>query len=459
MQRKPPLPTSPVARLHRKNYAKDIRLSADPSVLQNMHLPGTSALPTLPNYSPMQSLSPSKLTRRNSNAATLSSVMKLDNPLNSSSPRLIKTRKAESYKPKNLPTFELEFTVNMQFISNWGDPSEITVSEVDFLNSDKVPMKVSKIVPENIVSEKMEIKEFRKISNNIMIKENDQHKWKHEWHEGHAPLSIDFTVCGLRPPDFVRIWNTGGNSSLRKFAVFIEKKLVGRSEVPESFGVVMPIKLDGIPMMPSLANIFSGNHLEAESLLKDKFGILPLDKTATIVIRVFSAFDKNSMYVGLNSIELFDVTGKEIHERDIESICVQGGNNLSSPYNLFKDARRSIELSEMWIAEKQKDVPLDIVIQLKRAMQVSLVRFWNYNYDAEAKHKGCANFCIFLEAKPYSFGRLRPGNGTLSQILNSVTDVWLCDSPELRQLSSITSVHTSRVDEDEPNPEPKQTSV
>ena len=432
MQGVPPLPPVPRARNRIPSATRRVRKSTELSktdISQDIELPSLN--PANPQLNQM-SFGTSRLSRRHSGVYPLS---KLQFP---SSPYLLR-EKTESLKPSKMEELEiLEFEIQIHLISNWGDENEITVSEIDFLNSLKVPMKVLNVEPE---ADKMTelLVEYKKLSNGLLIKENENHKWKHEWSPEHCPITINFTVEGTRPPEYIRIWNTKetGSRNLRQIAVFYHEKLVARAEVPEKLGIVYPLKLEGLPVMPSLEELFMKCSLPTQNRVIDSYGQAPLDKFSTIVIRIFSPYEQQSKFVGLNALELITNDGSSITENEIESICIQDGNNVRSPFNLFKKDKYSLDSDEMWLAERSEDKSIDLIIQLKKAACIVLVRFWNYNYGSEAKLISASHIGLYMDSKQFSLRRIKPGNGTLKNINESVTDIWLTDVKQIRENKKI----------------------
>ena len=440
----PPLPTSPQARSIRKTIVKRVRKSTEIEK-KNFQFAGEIALPTLSNPFSICNPEDSKLIRRNSAICRFEKIPKQENE--EIGTKLTKERKTQSLKPTklgSLETLEIEYDIQVHFLTNWGDPNEITVSEIDFLNSQKIPMKVLSVtnISANNKTENIDASEYRKISNGLLIKENEQHKWKHEWFLDHSPIVINFVVLGKRPPDFIRVWNTTETSTrnLKQIAVYFHEKLVARTEVPETLGIIYPLKLDGLPMMPSLEEIYLKHKNVTEDHMTDNYGILPLDSFSTIVLRIFSPFDANSTIVGLNGIEFINEDGTIITENEIESICIQGGNNKQTPFNLFKNDKMTLSERSMWIAERTVNKSLDLIIQLKKQYKIVFVRIWNYNSGKESKEIGASHIGLYMDSKQFSLRRLKSGNGTLQNINESITDIWLTDIKQIRENEKIKKI-------------------
>ena len=440
MHKIPPLPMPPQARAIRRSVVKRIRRSTE--IEKKNEFSGEIAIPSLPNSTLVASPESSKLIRRNSGVYKLEKVQTQEYGIFGT--QLLKERKAQSFKPAKLEALEIEYDIQVHFLANWGDPNEITVSEIDFLNSNKIPMKVHNITNMSENKSHMNTNEIRKISNGLLIKENEQHKWKHEWCEDHSPIIINFVVAGTRPPEYIRVWNTYETKSrnLKQIAVFFQEKLVARANVPETLGIIHPLKLEGLPMMPSLEELYLKHPVENENRVKDDYGGLPLDSFSTIVVRIFTPFDANSTLVGMNGIEFINEDGSVITDNEIESICIQGGNNMQTPFNLFKSDKLTLSEGKMWIAERTVNKSVDLVIQLKKQYKIVFVRMWNYNCGPESKKMGASHIGLYMDSKQFSLRRLKAGNGTLQNINESITDIWLTDIKQIRESPKIQKALT-----------------
>lgn len=360
--------------------------------------------------------------------------------------KLIKLR-ATSQAPKTLPLPPLDYQFVVCFISTWGNSSTISCSEIDFLTHEKISIpniKVSFVDKSENTCNSLE--DLQAISNRTLIKTPRQ-CWSHHWEQDRPPLMVLFTFSTAQAPEYIRIWNGKFNpeSQLRKFQVYFDKKLLFTGEVPCQFGIVAPIKLDD-NLRLSLYK-FSGFFDEAPPLDTDKFGKMPVIPMKQLTIEFLETF-VISTQIGLNSIQFFDTSGKEVPVSAIRTIKVLGATSLVSPFQLLKDKRRTMDEKEMWYADKEN--PNDVVsyvVTFNKPVQIILIRIWNYN--GPDVDNGVKKARIISADKTIWIGLLNKAKGMTSKIVEGVTDIWLTEKELWKDSREIASVLTTRVTEEE----------
>lgn len=365
----------------------------------------------------------------------------VNSPLDSS--KLQKRKNSLSYKPTMLPNFEFDFHYTIHIMSNWGDPNEITVSEIDFLSETKTSLKVTKVSPDIPTEDK---NSFALMANGILVKNNDKERWIHSWYPNQEPIVVHFTVSSIRPPQYIRIWNTEDRPerNMKKFAVFVDSEFVGAEEVPLKFGVVLPlsqpVQKKEVQKTESVLKLFNFTTY-FDDLYKDVYGTLPIKKTQNITIVIHRPYDKTSDHIGLNSIDIFDCKGNVITKSDIKFLKIDGATNFSSPMNVFKENKYNSPVNEIWIAEKKVDVDIYFSIDLQVPTQLAMIRFWNFNLDENSYNLGVSDVSIFLNEVLACQRRLSKADGPIYRKFKGITDIWLAQSNRLKELPAIADIY------------------
>ncbi|EAX90131.1 hypothetical protein TVAG_088240 [Trichomonas vaginalis G3] len=404
---------------------KEGHKSTEPTVL-NQPFPEISFQGPLPGIPAMSR----KLSRRFSSVNSTTDA--------SEAMKLARRKNSFSYKPAQLPSFELDYTITLHIMSNWGDPNEITVSEIDFLGEDKSSLKVTKVSPDIPTEDK---NSFALMSNGVLVKANDNERWIHSWKQNQEPIVVHFTITSCQPPKFVRIWNTEDRSerNMKKFAVFLENEFVGSKEVPQQFGAVLPLTRMITPSSESVLKLVNFTTYFNE-LFKDAYGTLPIRKTSKIMIRIYRSFTDQDMHIGLNCIDIFDCKGNVIEQTDIRYLRIDGATNYSSPLNCFKEKKVGVAVNEIWIAERKYGEPIEFLIELQVPTQIALFRFYNLNFEEESYNLGVSDLSIFMDDVLAAQRRLGKADGPIYRNNKGITDVWVCQSNIIKDLPKIAEI-------------------
>ena len=185
----------------------------------------------------------------------------------------------------------------------------------------------------------------------------------------------------------------------------------------------------------------------------DKYGIIPCPYIKTITLVVLKTYNSHkATYTGLNCVEFFDSAGELVPYSSIDT--VQSSNNttnFTSPYRVLKRTRRTSELSEMWIAQLPNDgESIYLQFKLKVAKQLVLMRIWNYNGKDEAK-AGVKYAKVLLNDNLIWIGKVAKADGNINLVLNGITDIWLTDSTNYKDLPSIAMIQSTRLETTRPN--------
>ena len=400
---------------------------------------------------------------------------------------------------------EREYQLNIHFASNWGHPNLITCSEIDILGKDKTPLQkvsISEYIPkdpnnadEPYIYSNLNSQFFDRMCNHILIKETKDDSWYSNWNpKSKIPLILNINIISKERPEYIRIWNSKylPESNLRNFTVHYERQIVGQGEVPINFCVVTklnseiikpvpiaipplcdPTTLEQIqehhkyPIPQKKSNIINFGiakeemlsifQEEVNSLDCDKYGKMFVPRVKRLKFTLLEAFDPDSNEMGLNSIELFDVNGKSFSFSHIKSVNILNGKCVSSPFKLFKDHRRTMDSSDMWICEKEideekknnpncskLDLSTKLTVDLSKEKKIVLIRIWNYNGFNEFNHYGVKKMRIDSDKGFLWRGILNEAKGMTSKIIDGITDIWLTDKTPWIDCPQISEYRTSR---------------
>ena len=373
------------------------------------------------------------------------------------------SHRAGSLKPTSLPFPELEWDFIIRFDSNWGNPSLITCSEIDFLDKNHLTCKVISISPMN--SKEPVEPYFRLISGELNTTDSSV-TWSHSW-DSSEPLLIKITILSSMFPKYVRFWNVSfsPDANLKHFTIFFQNFFCSEGEVPQGFGVVSTL-LEFSPEVQlnsssnansnsNAASISSSNSTPNNKTIilpslsiphlklyfSDQYGKLPLPFIQKISIKVIETYNPNSNFVGLNCVEFFNTKGQTIPFSFIQNIHTSHGENMTSPFKVLKKKRRTSDIKDMWIAQKEGILLLEF--DLKKPTQVIMMRIWNFNGE-DFEKMGIKKAAILLDDMTYWVGKLNQGNLSKEVIFSSFTDIWFIDSIFFRDLPSISIINSTR---------------
>lgn len=400
---------------------------------------------------------------------------------------------------------EKEYLLTIQFISNWGHPNIISCSEIDILGKDRTPLpKVS--ISEYVHKDPNRYEEpntntdvnpqnLNLLCNHFLIKETKEGSWCSNWKpKSKKPFLLNINITSNEHPEYIRIWNSKflPESNIRFFRVFYDMQVIAEGEVPINFCVVTKLHSDIIKPLPisipplcdptTLEKIHqdqdhSLNQIEEEkskdvnfgltrdemlaifqenvnNIDCDKYGRMFVPRVRKLSFTLIESYDPNSAGIGLNSIELFDINGKNISFSSIKSVNILNGKCVSSPFNLFKDHRRTMDSSDMWICEKEKENEHQncssinsypkLTVDLAREKKIVMIRIWNYNGFDEFNLYGVRKMRIDSDKGLLWRGVLNAAKGMTSRIVDGITDIWLTDKTPWMNCPQISEFRTSR---------------
>jgi len=354
----------------------------------------------------------------------------------------VQSRMVSSYKPKTLPLPELEYKVTFQFLENWGGKDFITCSEIDFLGKDRTPLPITSIVPLR-KTEKPD--DYWFLCDSHLIKSEPSKQWTHEWNSETIPVVVHFFVRSYKPPEYVRIWNNRlfPQNNVKRYAIYIDDMFTYCGEMPIDFGHIAMIKNSHIPILPPITLIEEEVEKKEDH---DEYGKIPIPEVKDLTLYFLETYGGDSHYLGLNSIEIFDYKGNVLKESMIETIQISNGESLSSPYRVFKNKLRTMDMVDMWTARRTGTDNVSMNITLTEQQRVVMVRIWNYNGGIDAKYFGTKFLKLCTNNKCVWIGKIPCAKGMTSKILDGVFDIWLTDPKEFKNLPNIKNINTSRSD-------------
>jgi len=112
-------------------------------------------------------------------------------------------------------------------------------------------------------------------------------------------------------------------------------------------------------------------------------------------------------YVGLNGVQVIDIHGEtvqvdvsnlEANPRDMNSIPGHGSDHRTLD-KLVNGVNNTTDDMNMWLIPYNKGEDHTLRIDLGRMVQISGIRFYNYNKTAEDTLRGAKNVIIKLDSK------------------------------------------------------------
>ena len=130
----------------------------------------------------------------------------------------------------------------------------------------------------------------------------------------------------------------------------------------------------------------------------------------------------DTYYVGLNGVEVFDSSGALVELDDAKSQITANppdinvlegyGSDPRTVDNLMVGPNNTCDDLNVWLAPFNQGQVNEVVIDLGSAMDVAMVRVWNYNKSRIHAARGARHVEFFLDGAPIFAGELKcaPGN-------------------------------------------------
>ena len=345
----------------------------------------------------------------------------------------------------SLPIPDNEYDIIIHLISNYGDPNMITLSEIDVIEKNHLPAHNVTITADK---KRYSRGNLSFLCNNSILKSSRDKMWAEEWSQDSDPIVLHIHFRSFTPPEYLRIFNSraGDKSNLKDFAIFFGGAFIVSGVVPIDFGVTISLKNYNIPALDMSQELEYA--CKSTSRDGDKYGIIPIYDVKDIELVILSAFKSEELF-GLNSVEFFGALGDPIPYTFVESIDIYGGNNLSTPYKLFKLKKRTMRMNDMWIGRREElNKPVTLKISLKEPLKISMIRIWNYNGADESDILGVKNLKVIINQKTCVWvGKLNRAKGTTSLIKDGVNDIYLSENYKIKENPNIADIDTTRRDD------------
>lgn len=319
------------------------------------------------------------------------------------------------------------FVVKLAIMSNYGNPSEISMSEVDILDEDSHLIPVVKVLTNS--SDFIECSDFQRLTNSELIKDNVDDEWNATWSK--PGVSLSFVIDAPNPPSYIRIWNSKGDyeKNVKDVQVFLGDRFVNQATIPQKFGIT--ISLVGSDK-DDLISTSEDNMLKREKIEErvDRFGEIPAKPLSSMQIHVIDSYKNDSGYVSLNAIELFDFEGNKLECGDqIKKITVLDADMISSSPHLFGNGNREIDLHNIWVARAKLGKHPIIDVEFEHPVLISLIRIWNC--DSDAYNFGAKKLRILSDKDTLWYGRIKISHNIMTEPDKCRTSIWLTDSLQI----------------------------
>lgn len=196
-----------------------------------------------------------------------------------------------------------------RILSNYGDESQISFSEIDILDSGNIPVKVvsAGIFPNMIYSD-----ELKKLFNHQLISDSDTELWHHEWpvSRGRIDLFVDFVS---NDNDFtLRLWPNffKPKSNIKHMQIILDEAPTLETDVSNIIGST--IRLPQIDK--NGAKLFEYVPEHTSPYLKDNYGLLPNKSSLYFEFHIHSVYNGRNKF-GINLIRFYDTCGRIIDSK------------------------------------------------------------------------------------------------------------------------------------------------
>jgi len=220
----------------------------------------------------------------------------------------------------------------IRFLSNWGDPSIISCSDILFLDDNHRGIPIL-----SITGEPMDIRKtnLQQMITGMMYKTSMDECWKASW-ENRYPIEITVIIENIGRVSQIRFFNCEiqGKSGVREVEVIQKDKLLWKGEITPDFGIVATLdsrKFEQIEKCQSQAPEI----VFRKMLSKDEFGVLPQCSFQNFRFLMHANYGHESLY-GLNNMMFFDNFGVAIPKGHI-SISISGCELKSEIQSIIRD--------------------------------------------------------------------------------------------------------------------------
>lgn len=345
--------------------------------------------------------------------------------------------RATSHAPRALPLPEFDFQITIHLMSNWGDPELMTLSEVDILGKDRIPLPNIRVTAghKRDISPRLNL-----LVNRELVKETVKEAWSHHWTQNDLPIILNFVVTAHQPPECIRLWNIKERpeASLKDFAIYIDDQFIFSGECPMRFGCHVQLRKDSLSIMKRVkSNIFKP--LDSKSLEIDQYGLIPIKRIKHLEIRILETTDPQSNVVGLNGIEFFNEKGENITFDKVKSISLQGATGITTIFKLMKPDKYTCSFNDMYVAEKDKfRSKISFFFNFHCKIPIVMIRVWNYNCGDEVRRYGVSKMEVYSNNCLLWRGPIKRSKGLVNNLKKLTTEIWLTEPQIWKDCAQIT---------------------
>jgi len=204
-------------------------------------------------------------------------------------------------------------SIKICFLKNWGDPKEISLSEISFLDSTHTRILN---IGYSTDSKKTRPDLIPNLFNGVMCKTKLEECWVTSWNP-EEPFELSFCIDNLTPVTQIRLFNSEiqGDTAAKEVEIIMGQKMMWKGDLSRDFGVVATLddtKFEEFKCV-YLSTIAKNDNGFCRN---DKFGRIPVFKTKNIRFKLL-LFENNSIFM-LSRITFLDFNNNAISKSKYE---------------------------------------------------------------------------------------------------------------------------------------------
>lgn len=317
-----------------------------------------------------------------------------------------------------IPANQHEITVRI--LSNWGNPTRISMAEIDVHDFSH------QIIPVKSISASSQVDQanLKCLIDRVLFNNNLDEIWSSAWSDDiPVPFEITLEVCTSNVISGIQIWPFTPDHSCnpRKIQVFLDGILSYDGEIRAEFSDVVQFE-----KISKESEFMTADQI-SKSSIRDSFGIIPHRIVQRIDFHILSGYSSASIF-GLTKIAFFDFYGNEINVIRMAKIqtedCIQQRQNLRLVLG-------ENDQSQPWTGTLQSHTRISFIFHLP--IPIAAIFVVNYLYQNEGQNVGLKGLQIRVNGKIVFFGKMlmRIPNEPISSNKNGCKLIFLTCHKEL----------------------------